>query len=117
MSRGWIWSPELPRLGWAAALIGAWLAVVAGGAARLPPDLASPAVFLGLIVAPGYLLGDLLSRRWRPDTLERLALAFPAGIAVLAIPGMIALYRSLTLPQLVTSWTAASGIVVGAGCC
>ena len=44
-------------------LIAVWLLVLAGVPTVLPTQAASWLVFLALLIAPGYLLGDLITRR------------------------------------------------------
>ena len=46
------------------------------------------------------------------DTFERLALALPLGVAVLAVPGAIALLQHQTIQQLANSWALISGLVI-----
>lgn len=64
-----------------------------------PLQLASWLTFLALFITPGWLVADMLTGRLGLDWLERLALAFPLGIAVLALPGMAALLLHFTLAQ------------------
>lgn len=97
----------------AAGLIGVWLLVLAGVPAFLPTQPASWLTLLALLIAPGYLLGDIVTSRLRLDWLERLALAFPLGVVVLVVPGLVALLRHWTIDALVVGWIAASaGVVV-----
>lgn len=94
------------------ALIFVWLGVLAGGAIWLPTQAASWMTFLALVILPGYLLGDLMTPRLDLDQVERLALAFPLGMAVLTLPGLSAFLFHLTVDQLALGWAGASGAVV-----
>ena len=100
------------RISIGAGLIAIWLLVLAGVPAGQPTQLASWLVFLALLIAPGYLLGDLITRRLGLDSLERLALALPLGVVVLAVPGLVALLQHRTIQELATGWMLASGLVV-----
>ena len=93
-------------------LIAAWGAVLAGAPAALPIQPASWLTFLALLVAPGYLLGELITWRLKLDSLERLALAFPLSVVVLAVPGMYALLLHLRLPELTAGWQITSALVI-----
>ena len=68
--------------------------------------------FLALLIAPGYLLGDMITWRLNLDTVERLALALPMGVAILAIPGSVALLLHLDIHQLALAWAVLSGLVM-----
>lgn len=72
-----------------------------------PLQLASWLTFLALFITPGWLAADMLTGRLGLDWLERLALAFPLGIAILALPGMAALLLHFTLAQLIWLWIIA----------
>jgi tetratricopeptide (TPR) repeat protein len=96
----------------ALGLIFIWAAVLAGVPNFLPVQLASWMTFLALTILPGYLLGDLLTTRLDLDQVERMALAFPLGMAVLALPGMAALLLHWTLDQLALGWAGATTLVV-----
>ena len=96
----------------ALALIFVWGAVLAGGAHFLPTQSASWLTFLALVIMPGYLLGDLLTARLDFDQVERLALSFPLGMAVLTVPGLSALLFHWTLDQLALGWAGCTGLVV-----
>ena len=93
-------------------LIVIWTAVLAGLPGLLPQQLASWLAFLALIITPGYLLGDLLVRTSRLDWIERLAIAFPLGIAVLGVPGMLTLLRHGTVTGLAVGWTVVSATLI-----
>lgn len=93
-------------------LIVAWLAVIAGGPLWLPPQASAWLTFVGLFIAPGLLLGDLATRRLDLDWVERLALAFPLGMALLSVPGITALLLHWTITSLATGWMIASTAVV-----
>ena len=100
------------RISIGTGLIAVWLLVLAGVPAALPMQGASWLVFLALLIAPGYLLGDLITRRLSLDSLERLALALPLGVVVLAVPGLVALLQHGTIEELATGWMIVSGVVV-----
>ena len=104
--------PGWYRIATGALLIAIWSAVLAGAPALLPVQMASWLAFLALIVTPGYLLGDLLISNTRLDWVERLAIAFPLGIAVLGIPGMVSLLGHGTVTQLAIGWTVVSAAVI-----
>ena len=74
----------------------------------LPAGLPSSACW----ITPGYLLGDIVTWRMRLDWIERLALALPLGVVILAIPGTMALLLHLTLTQLALGWMITSALVV-----
>ncbi len=99
-------------VGVAVALVLIWGVVLVGGAPWLPTQLASWMTFLALVIAPGYLLGDLIMRKLDLDQIERLAAAFPLGMAVLALPGLSALLLHWTVEQLALGWAITSGVVV-----
>jgi tetratricopeptide (TPR) repeat protein len=96
----------------AVGLIFIWGAVLTGAALFLPTQVASWLTFLALVILPGYLLADMLTTRLDLDQLERLALAFPLGMAVLALPGLSSLLLHWTVDQLALGWAAVTGIVV-----
>lgn len=96
----------------ALGLICVWAAVLSGGAQHLPTQAASWLTFLALVVLPGYLLGDLLTARLDLDQAERMALSFPLGMAVLTVPGMLALLLHWTIDQLALGWAIGTGVVV-----
>jgi len=95
-----------------AGLIVIWLAVLATLPAILPLQLASWFAFVALLITPGYLLGDIITWKLNMDAVERLALAFPVGMAVLAIPGTIALTMHMGIHELAYGWAIVSGIVI-----
>lgn len=99
-------------VGMAVLLILIWGAVLADVAPYLPIQPASWLTFLALVIAPGYLLCDLLTYRLDLDQTERLAIAFPLGIAVLAVPGLAALLRHWTVDELALGWALTSGFLV-----
>ena len=78
--------------------------MLSGSHTAFPLQVASWLTFLALLVTPGYLLGELATWRLRLDSIERLALAFPLSIVVLAVPGMIALLRHQTIVELANGW-------------
>ena len=103
--------------GWSAyllpiSLIVIWLVVIVGGAAFLPLQLASWLTFIALFITPGYLLADVITWCLKLDWLERLALAFPLGVAIMAVPGIIALLQHLTIAQLTTAWMFAASLML-----
>ena len=93
------------------ALFLAWVLVVARVAGSLPTQAASWLTFIALLITPGYFLADLITWRLKLDWLEQLALAMPLGVAILAVPGTIALVQHLTLDQLTSGWIIASALV------
>jgi len=103
--------------GWHRYVIGlglavAWSAVLLGLPGLLPLQAASWLTFVAVAITPGYLLGDLIVRTMRLDWIERLAIAFPLGMAVLSAPGLYALLRHDTATSLALGWIAASGAVI-----
>ncbi len=94
------------------ALILLWVLTLAILPAALPLHVASWLTFLALLIAPGYLLGDIITWRLNLDGLERLALALPIGVAILAIPGTAALLLHLDIHQLAFAWAILSGVVI-----
>lgn len=103
-----VWRPYAVPL----ALLVIWAAVVAGVPHFLPVQMASWLTFLALFITPGYLLAEMLLDRLELDGLERWALAFPLGVAVLSIPGMWALLNHHTVRDLALGWMGASTLVV-----
>ncbi|NJN81871.1 MAG: hypothetical protein HC802_06005 [Caldilineaceae bacterium] len=93
-------------------LILLWLALLLRAPVYLPMQLASWLTFLALFITPGYLLGDMLVWRLRLDWLERMALAFPLGVAVMALPGLFVLLQHGTIVELTTGWIAVTTAVV-----
>ncbi|MEZ4582583.1 MAG: hypothetical protein R3A10_13260 [Caldilineaceae bacterium] len=79
----------------------------------LPLQVTSWLTFLALLVTPGYLLTEVIAWRTDLDWIERLALAFPVSVAVLALPGLAALLLHRSMAELATGWIMASGIAVG----
>jgi tetratricopeptide (TPR) repeat protein len=94
-------------------LVVLWLLVIFGLSSSLPIQWASGLTFVALVITPGYLLADMIAGRLNLDRLERLALAFPLGITVLAVPGMISLVFHLTIQHLALGWILASATVIG----
>lgn len=95
-----------------AGLITIWVAVLATLPALLPLQLASWFAFIALLITPGYLLGDIITWKLNLDAVERLALALPLGMAVLAVPGTIALVMHLDIHQLAYGWAIVSGFII-----
>ena len=93
-------------------LILIWALSLAAIPAFLPLHLAGWFAFLALLIAPGYLLGDIITWRLNLDALERLALALPMGVAIMAIPGAFALLLHLDIHQLALAWSFLSGLVI-----
>ncbi|MCO5199282.1 MAG: tetratricopeptide repeat protein [Anaerolineae bacterium] len=104
--------PNWSRYFVALALIAVWLLVLIGMSRDMPLHVAGWITFLGLLITPGYLLGDIVTWRMRLDWIERLALALPLGVVILAIPGTMALLLHLTLTQLALGWMITSALVV-----
>ncbi len=95
-----------------AGLVAIWLMALAAVPALLPVHLASWLAFIALLIVPGYLLGDIITWKLDLDIVERLALALPLGVAVLAVPGIISLVLHLDIHQLAFGWAIASGMVI-----
>lgn len=91
-----------------------WALVVHGLPSTLPLQVTSWLTFLALLVAPGYLLAEVIAWRTDLDLLERLAIAFPVSVVILALPGLAALLLHRTIDELATGWIMASAIAVGA---
>ncbi|MFN2179960.1 MAG: hypothetical protein ACK2UV_10785, partial [Candidatus Promineifilaceae bacterium] len=94
------------------ALVLIWALTLAAIPAYLPLHVASWFAFLALLIAPGYLLADIITWRLNLDGIERLALALPMGVAVLAIPGIAALLIHLDIHQLALAWATLSGLII-----
>ncbi len=103
-----IWLHRLLTL----ALFLAWLVVVLRFAPKFGTQPASWLAFIGLLISPGYFLGELITWRLKLDWIERLAVAMPVGVAILAVPGIITFARHGTLDELRLWWVAAGGIVM-----
>jgi tetratricopeptide (TPR) repeat protein len=95
-----------------AALILAWILVLFGLAPYLPLQVASWLTFVALLITPGYLLADLFTWQMDIDWVERLALAFPLGVAILAVPGMVSLLLHATINELTTAWKIAAALML-----
>ena len=95
-----------------AGLIAIWVMVLAALPALLPLQAASWLAFIALLITPGYLLGDIITWKLDLDVVERLALALPLGVAILAVPGIIALLLHVDIHQLALGWAVASGAVI-----
>ncbi len=109
--------PAISAPGWsrytiAIVLIAAWIAVLLRASFYLPIQAASWLTFLALFITPGYLLGDMITRTLDLDWLERLALAFPLGIACMSLPGLAALLQHWTMSQLALGWVGITAPVV-----
>ncbi|UCC86832.1 MAG: tetratricopeptide repeat protein [Anaerolineales bacterium] len=102
------WSGYLIPLG----LIAAWLLVIVGLPANLPIQAASWLTFIALLITPGYFLADIITWRLDIDWLERLALALPLGVAIMAVPGIVALLQHLTISGLTMGWVIATVLVL-----
>ncbi len=96
----------------AAVLLLAYAFTFVGLSRFLPLQPATWLTFLALLITPGYLLASLITRRLNLDSLQRLALAFPFGVAVLAVPGLLALIQNMTVDDLANGWRLTSFIVV-----
>ncbi|MFC2037392.1 hypothetical protein ACFLYD_05405, partial [Chloroflexota bacterium] len=99
------WSSRIVAIG----LILVFAAVGFGLPVELPIQAASWMTFVALVITPGYLLGDIVAWRLDLDLLERLALAMPLGIFVMALPGMVTMLGHLTIQDLMTAWTLTVG--------
>ncbi|HBY98632.1 MAG TPA: hypothetical protein DEP84_32585, partial [Chloroflexi bacterium] len=89
-----------------------WVVVLAGLPASLPIQVRSWLTFAALFIAPGYFLGEIIVWRLDLDEFERLALAFPLGVVVMGVPGMVALLRHLTIQQLIVNWGLMTLLIV-----
>lgn len=89
-----------------------WLLTILAVPAGLPLPIASLLTFGGLFIAPGTWLADLLAWRAGLDRLERLALAFPLGVGLMAGPGIVALVGHFSLVQLTAGWIGLSALVL-----
>jgi hypothetical protein len=95
-----------------ASLIVAWFLVIVGIAPYLPLQMASWLTFVALLITPGYLLADLITWRMDIDWVERLALAFPLGVAILAVPGIASLLLHATITELTTAWKISTALLL-----
>lgn len=101
-----------PRRVTPAVLLLVWLVVVLPLPMPASLQWASWLAYLALLITPGYLLADILTGPHDYDELERLAMALPLGLGVMAVPGTVALVSHWTLAQLTASWIAVSTLVV-----
>jgi tetratricopeptide (TPR) repeat protein len=90
----------------------AWFLVVIGLPSHLPLQVASWLTFVALLITPGYLLADIITWRMGIDWVERLALAFPLGVAILAVPGTVSLLLHATITQLTTAWMMTTALML-----
>lgn len=104
--------PGWPRHLISISLIEIWLLVLMGLPAYLDLQLASWLTFVALLIMPGYFLADMITWRMGLDWLERLALAFPVGVALLALPGLVAFTQHLTLNDLTTGWISLTTLIL-----
>jgi hypothetical protein len=81
----------------------------------LPGYPAAILVFFSMIVVPGLLVHDAFLPRSRADVIERLAIAFPLGLAVAAPAGLLGLWLQLSLEGCIRLHIAIV-TVVAAGC-
>jgi len=93
-------------------LILVFLAVVLDVPTQLPLQPASWLTFIALIITPGYLLSDIVVWRLDMDWLERLALAMPLGVAVMALPGMASMLGHKTIQDLAIIWKLTVGVLI-----
>ncbi|MEZ4716469.1 MAG: tetratricopeptide repeat protein [Caldilineaceae bacterium] len=112
-NRPWLRLGPWPRHVLALAFILLWALVIHGLPPSLPLQVTSWLTFLALLVTPGYLLTEVIAWRTDLDWIERLALAFPVSVAVLALPGLAALLLHRSMAELATGWIMASGLAVG----
>lgn len=93
-------------------LILAWVLALTAVPPFVPIQIASWITYVALIITPGYLLADMIGVRLELDIMEKLGLATPLGIAILAIPGIVALLLHQTLFDLAISWAIISGLIL-----
>ena len=74
--------------------------------------MASWLTFIALLITPGYLLADIITWRLEIDWVERLALAFPMGVAILAVPGSVSLLLHVTITELATAWMIVTALTL-----
>ena len=89
-----------------------WFLVIVGAPHYLPLQLASTLTFIALLIAPGYFLTDIITWRLNLDWFERLALAMPLGLTIVAVPGVIALLLHTTVSQLIAGWIIFSALII-----
>lgn len=109
-----ITAPNGPSRLVATGLVLVFLAVGFGLPAYLPTQAASWLTFVALVIAPGYLLGEIVTWRLDLDLLERLALAMPLGVFVMVLPGMVTMLGHMTIHDLATAWTLTVGCLIAA---
>lgn len=98
-------------LGGAAVLALELLALEARIFSGLPGYPAAILVFLSMIIVPGLLLHDALLPRSRADIAERLAIAFPLGLAIAAPAGLLALWLGTSLEACIRIHIAVATVV------
>src|SRR5258708_9707416 len=67
--------------------------------------------WLGFLIMPGYLLADILTWQLDLDWIERLALAFPLGIAAMAPIGETVILAHLDVHVLAVGWVLSAMVV------
>jgi len=98
-------------LGGAVVLALELLALEARVFSGLPGYPAAILVFLSMIIVPGLLLHDALLPRSRADIVERLAIAFPLGLAIAAPSGLLALWLGTSLEACIRIHVAVAAVV------
>src|SRR5262245_50600055 len=68
--------------------------------------------WLGFLIMPGYLLAEILTWQIELDWLERLALAFPLGIAAMAPVGETVLLAHFNVQVLAVGWILTAIVVL-----
>ena len=81
---------------------------------ELPAYPATIAAFLIVIVLPGAVLQAVLLRGSSLGPLERLAIALPLGLGVIAIPGLLVLERHTDLQEFAVLHTVFATLACGA---
>ena len=81
----------------AAILILIWVGMLLGLQNRLAMQASSWLVFLGLVVAPGYFLADIVLWKLNLDWMERLATTFPFGVVAIMPAGLTSMLLHFTV--------------------
>ena len=96
----------------ALTLILIWVGVLLRLQNYLPMQATSWMVFLGLVVAPGYFLADIVLWKLNLDGLERLATTFPFGVVAIMPAGLTSMLLHLTVHTLALLWAIVAGLII-----